>query len=93
MSLMVNVTLTVLPIRVLSRVVALLRGRGVILGDWFHVTFVRNDLEGLERSAMCRIELHRVRIDDAGLLFHVEGIFLSQDASLIDFVLEFLLIV
>jgi hypothetical protein len=40
-----------------------------------------------------RILLHGVGIDDACLFLHVEGIFVSKDASLVYFVLEFLLIV
>ena len=91
MSLMVDVP-TILPVGVLGHVVAHLLCRSVTLGDGLQFALGRQDLErGKSSFVRCGV-LHGMRVDDPGLFFKVERVFLGEQASLGDLIHVFLLI-
>jgi hypothetical protein len=90
---MVNIFLTILPIGKLSLIVTHFHSRRIIFGDCLELTFRWQNLEGSKSIFVSGTKLHRVRIDNLGLLLKVKSIFLSQNTCLPNFVGELLLIV
>lgn len=92
-ALMKDIMTAVLPIRKLSLVAAHFTGRSVVLVWLLHHLLLSLDLIGLESCFLGRHHLHRVRVNDLGLLLEIEGISLSEDSCLLDLIRELFLIV
>ena len=91
MSLMIDIS-AILPIRILCHIVTHFLCWCVTLWERSQFTLGRQYLEGCESRFVCCSKLHRVRVDDSGLLFKVESIFFSQKVSLRNLIHIFLLI-
>lgn len=91
MSLMIDVS-TILPIRVFGLVVTHLLSRGVILRQGSEFTLWGHYLKGSKSCLVSRGKLHRMRIDNSGLLLQVERVFFSEEASVINFIHVFFLV-
>lgn len=92
-SLVIDVILSVLPIREVWLIMTHLSSWRVVLRDRLHFLLLWNYLEGFEWSFLDGVFLHEVRVYNASFFFHIEGVFFSQDASLPHLVLIFSLVV
>ena len=94
MTLMVDVIFTILPVRVFSLVMAHLWCGGIILVDGLELTWYLLHLKWHKGRLLSGCHFHTMRVDYARLLLHVECVvFLWYDFCLLDFILEFLLVV
>lgn len=93
MPLVIDVILSVLPIRELGHVVTHLLRRCIVLGERSQLALGWQHFEGRESSLICSLSLHGVRVNDTSFLLQIEGIFFCHQTSDSHFVRELLLIV
>lgn len=91
--LVIDVALSVLPVRELRLIAAGIGNRSIIDRNGFHLPLGRPHIEGLESAFLGRRGFHRMRIDDLSLLFSIVDVFLSQETRILDLILELSLVV
>ena len=91
--LMVNILMSIIPIRESSRVRTHLQAWSFIFRESLSFLSVRRDLERLECCCCSCTQLHLVRIDYFVLFLWVEYVFLPQNHCILAFAMEFFLIV
>jgi len=91
--LMVDVALSVLPVRELGLIAAGIRYRGIVNSNSLHVPRSRFHIEGFERGLLGCSCLHRMRVNDLGLLFPIVDVFFGEKARILNLILELPLIV